>query len=113
MVNDIYDTTQAGLCGNEACGQMSAWFVFSAMGFYPVDPVGGTYEIGTPLFKEMEIKLDNGKTLRITAGNLSKSNIYVKGVKIDGEPWTKTYIPHERIMQGGHIEFDMTGAPDK
>ena len=113
VVNDLYDTTPAGLCGNEDCGQMSAWFVFSAMGFYPVDPVGGTYEIGTPLFKEMEIKLDNGKTLRITAGNLSKSNIYVKGVKIDGEPWTGSYIPHERIMQGAHIEFDMTGAPDK
>ncbi|MDE6368639.1 MAG: GH92 family glycosyl hydrolase, partial [Muribaculaceae bacterium] len=69
VVNELYDVTPAGLCGNEDCGQTSAWFVFSAMGFYPVNPVSGVYELGTPLFKSMELRLDNGKTFKVTAPN--------------------------------------------
>ncbi len=67
VMNELYKNDPAGLCGNEDCGQMSAWYVFSAMGFYPVNPVSGKYEIGTPLFPEMQLHLANGKTFTVLA----------------------------------------------
>jgi predicted alpha-1,2-mannosidase len=111
VMNELYTTTPAGLCGNEDCGQMSAWFVMSAMGFYPVNPVSGEYELGTPLFSSMKLHLANGKTFTVTARNLSKQNIYVKSVEIDGKPYDKTYITHEQIMAGAHIVMEMTDTP--
>ena len=113
VMNRLYDTTPAGLCGNEDCGQMSAWFVFSAMGFYPVNPVIGQYELGTPLFKSMDLKLSNGKTFRVTAPALSKENIYIKSAKLNGEPYNETYITHEQIMSGAHLELEMSATPRK
>lgn len=113
VVNELYDVTPAGLCGNEDCGQTSAWFVFSAMGFYPVNPVSGVYELGTPLFKSMELRLDNGKTFKVTAPNLSKENIYIKSATLDGEPYDKTFITHDIIMRGSHLELEMSSNPDK
>ncbi|MDE5554530.1 MAG: glycoside hydrolase family 92 protein, partial [Muribaculaceae bacterium] len=113
VVNELYDVTPAGLCGNEDCGQTSAWFVFSAMGFYPVNPVSGVYELGTPLFKSMELRLDNGKTFKVTAPNLSKENIYVKSATLDGVPYEKTFITHDMIMNGSHLELEMSPNPVK
>ncbi|MDE7473771.1 MAG: glycoside hydrolase family 92 protein, partial [Muribaculaceae bacterium] len=111
VVEQLYDTTPAGLCGNEDCGQTSAWLVFSAMGFYPVNPVGGVYELGTPLFKSMELKLDNGKTFRVTAPGLSKENIYIKSARLDGAPYNETFITHDIIMNGSHLELEMSPTP--
>ena len=98
VMRKLYFNAPAGLCGNEDCGQMSAWYVFSAMGFYPVDAVSGQYEIGTPLFKEIKMNLSNGKVFRISAPGLTRDNKYIKSMKINGQPYHKSYITHEQIM---------------
>lgn len=113
VMHELYKNTHAGLCGNEDCGQMSAWYVFSAMGFYPVDPVSGKYEIGTPLYPEMKMHLANGKTFTILAPAVSKENIYIQSVKLDGKPYDKSYITHEQIMNGSIFEFEMGNKPGK
>ena len=107
VMHELYQNSPAGLCGNEDCGQMSAWYVFSAMGFYPVDPVSGKYEIGTPLFPEMQMHLSNGNTFTVLAPTVSKENIYIQAVKLDGKPYSKSYITHEQIMEGATLEFEM------
>ena len=111
IMEQLYNTTPAGLCGNEDCGQMSAWFVFSAMGFYPVNPVNGIYELGTPLFKKMQLHLDNGKIFTVNAPDVSKENIYIRSVKIDGKPYDKTFITHEQIMSGATVDMEMSATP--
>ena len=111
VMHELYKNTPAGLCGNEDCGQMSAWYVFSAMGFYPVDPVSGRYEIGTPMYPEMKMHLDNGKIFTVLAPAVSKENIYIKSVKLDGKPYDKSYITHEQIMNGSVFEFEMGNKP--
>ena len=111
VMRDLYFNAPAGLCGNEDCGQMSAWYVFSAMGFYPVNPVSGEYEIGTPLFPEMKLNLDNGKTFTVLAPNVSRENIYIQSVKINGQPYDKSYITHKQIMDGSTVEFVMGNQP--
>ena len=113
VMRDLYKNTPAGLCGNEDCGQMSAWYVFSAMGFYPVNPVSGQYEIGTPLFPETKIHLSNEKTFTILAPTVSSDNIYIQSVKLNGQPYNKSYITHEQIMDGSTIEFEMSNKPGK
>nr|WP_289749711.1 GH92 family glycosyl hydrolase [Muribaculum intestinale] len=111
IMEQLYNTTPAGLCGNEDCGQMSAWFVFSAMGFYPVNPVNGIYELGTPLFKKMQLHLDNGKIFTVNAPDVSKENIYIRSIKIDGKPYDKTFITHEQIMSGATVDMEMSATP--
>ena len=111
VMHELYKNTPAGLCGNEDCGQMSAWYVFSAMGFYPVDPVSGRYEIGTPMYPEMKMHLDNGKIFMVLAPAVSKENIYIQSVKLDGKPYDKSYITHEQIMNGSVFEFEMGNKP--
>ena len=111
VMHDLYFNAPAGLCGNEDCGQMSAWYVFSAMGFYPVNPVSGEYEIGTPLFPEMRLNLGNGKTFTVLAPNVSRENIYIQSVKVNGQPYDKSYITHQQIMDGATIEFVMGNQP--
>lgn len=111
VMNELYRNTPAGLCGNEDCGQMSAWYVFSAMGFYPVDPVGGQYEIGTPLFREAKLRLANGKTFTVLAPEVSKENIYIQSVKLNGRPYDKSYITHSQIMDGSTLELEMAATP--
>lgn len=113
VMHELYKNTPAGLCGNEDCGQMSAWYVFSAMGFYPVDPISGKYEIGTPMYPEMKMHLANGKTFTILAPAVSKENIYIQSVKLDGKPYDKSYITHEQIMNGSIFEFEMGNKPEK
>ncbi len=113
VVDQLYNTSPAGLCGNEDCGQMSAWFVMSAMGFYPVNPVSGIYEIGTPLFPEMTLNLANGKKFRVIARNLSKDNIYVKSMTLDGRPYDKLFLTHDDIASGATLELQMSAQPAK
>lgn len=113
VMHELYKNTPAGLCGNEDCGQMSAWYVFSAMGFYPVDPISGKYEIGTPMYPEMKMHLANGKTFTILAPAVSKENIYIQSVKLNGKPYDKSYITHEQIMNGSIFEFEMGNKPGK
>lgn len=111
VMHELYLNTPAGLCGNEDCGQMSAWYIFSAMGFYPVNPVGGTYEIGTPLFPEMKMHLANGKTFTVLAPTVSRENIYIQSIKMNGKPYTHSYITHEQINEGATLEFEMGNKP--
>lgn len=114
-INDeFYKNAPDGLIGNEDCGQMSAWFILSSLGFYQVNPSQPFYDIGTPLFKEAKIHLENGSTLTIKAPNVSPKNIYVKSVKFKGEEHRKTYLVHKEMMSGNAvIEFEMTDSPDE
>lgn len=111
VVKEMYRNNPAGLCGNEDMGQMSAWYVMSALGFYPVNPVSGRYEIGTPLFRQVKIHLENGKTFTVKAPAVSSDNIYIKGVKVNGQPWHESYLTHDQIMSGATVEFEMTAEP--
>lgn len=111
VLHDLYSNTPAGICGNEDCGQMSAWFVFSSMGFYPVDPVSGQYEIGSPLFPEVKMHVGNDKIFTVLAPAVSAENIYIQSVKLDGKPYDKSYITHDQIMSGATLEFEMGSQP--
>lgn len=111
VLQELYRNDPAGLCGNEDCGQMSAWYVFSAMGFYPVDPVSGRYEIGTPLFTEVKMHLANGNTFTVLAPEASRENIYIQSVKLNGQPYDKDYITHDQIMRGDTLSFEMGNKP--
>ena len=107
-INDLFYLNKPdGLCGNDDCGQMSAWYIFSAMGFYPVNPVGGVYVLGAPQVPEVSIALPNGKTFTVTAVELSKKNKYVQKISLNGKPYDKTSINHQDIMNGGNLVFVM------
>jgi predicted alpha-1,2-mannosidase len=108
----MYTDQPDGLCGNEDCGQMSAWYVFSSMGFYPVNPANGAYVFGSPLFDEAEIQLPEGKTFKVVAENNSKANIYIQSAKLNGQPYEKTFITHKDIEQGGELVFVMGNEPN-
>jgi predicted alpha-1,2-mannosidase len=112
IMDDFYTAKPDGLIGNEDCGQMSAWLIMSSMGFYPVTPGQPEYIIGTPWFPEMEINLENGKVFKITAPEVSKTNCYIQSVKLNGQAYTKSYILHSDIMNGGHLEFEMGSKPN-
>lgn len=111
IMDEMYDTTPAGLCGNEDCGQISAWYVWSALGFYPVNPIAGEYQIGSPQFDEAELHLPGGKKFKIIAHNVSDENIYIKSIRLNNQPWNDPFIRHEDIVKGGVLEFEMTGEP--
>lgn len=111
VMHDLYKNAPDGLCGNEDCGQMSAWYVFSAMGFYPVDPVSGKYEIGTPIYPEVKIHLGNGNVFTVRAKGVNKENRYIQSVSLDGNPYSYSYITHKQIMSGGILEFVMGSQP--
>ncbi len=112
ILTELYDNTPEGLSGNEDCGQMSSWYLLSAMGFYPVNPMGGVYAMGTPIFDKVTIQVDDGKTFVIEANNLSKENIYVQSVTLNGEVLERTWISHQEIMNGGQLIFEMTDIPN-
>ncbi|GAA4182200.1 GH92 family glycosyl hydrolase [Sphingobacterium ginsenosidimutans] len=111
VMEKLYLNNPSGLSGNDDCGQMSAWYVFSALGFYPVDPVSGRYEIGTPLFEHSEFKLANGKKFTVKADHVNKTNIYIQSVTLDGKPLETSYITHEQIMSGATLVFQMGSKP--
>lgn len=111
VMRSLYTNEPSGLCGNEDCGQMSSWYVFSALGFYPVDPISGRYEIGSPLFPEAKLHLGNGKTFTIIAHNAGEENPYIQSVHVNGKPYDKSYITHQMIMQGDTVSFEMGNQP--
>ncbi|MBL7742572.1 MAG: GH92 family glycosyl hydrolase [Chitinophagaceae bacterium] len=113
ICTEFYPNNPDGLIGNEDCGQMSAWFVLSAMGFYPVTPGSGVYALGTPLFDEVNIRLENGKTVVIKTKDHSAGNFYVKDVWLNGKAHPLTYIHHTDIADGGELVFGMSGQPDE
>ncbi|MBQ6087217.1 MAG: GH92 family glycosyl hydrolase [Bacteroidales bacterium] len=110
---ELYTDEPDGLSGNEDCGQMSAWHVQSALGFFQVNPAGGVYVFGTPIFPKAVINLPGGKTFTVTAKGVSDSNIYIRGVKLNGNEYTKSFITYEDIMAGGTLEFTMDSKPDE
>ena len=112
IMTTLYDDTEAGICGNDDCGQTSSWYLFSALGMYPVNPSNGKYVLGKPLMDEGVINVGNGKTFKITAKNASKYK-YVKAVYLNGKPLSKTYISHKQLMSGGELKFVMASKPNK
>jgi predicted alpha-1,2-mannosidase len=113
IMSDLYSSKPDGLCGNEDCGQMSAWYVMSALGFYPVNPASGVYDLGSPIFDTAIIQLENGRNFEIISHNNSQKNVYVQKVKLNGREYNLSYISHKTIMKGGKIEFFMGPAPEK
>jgi len=112
IIDEMYSNTPDGLSGNEDCGQMSAWYVFSAMGFYPVCPGSNDYILGTPKFDSIAINLSNGKRFKIITNNLSKENYYIQSAKLNGLPFSKTYITHFDITKGGKLVLNMGNKPN-
>lgn len=111
IMDEFYKNAPDGLIGNEDCGQMSAWYILSASGFYPVAPGDGVYAFGTPLFPEMTYRLENGKAFTIRAKNISAKNPYILNAKLNGQPYKKAYLTHADLMKGGMLEFAMIDAP--
>ncbi|NLI64641.1 MAG: glycoside hydrolase family 92 protein [Bacteroidales bacterium] len=114
LIREIFDRFYLpkpdGLCGNDDCGQMSAWYIFSAMGFYPVNPANQEYVIGAPQFSKIKLNLAQDKTFTVIANNLSKENKYVKSVTLNGTPLDSFILKHEDIVQGGTLTFEMTNT---
>jgi len=111
IMNELYHDAPDGLSGNEDVGQMSAWYVLSAMGLYQVEPAGGMYIIGTPLFSQMTLRLAQGRNFTISAKNNSSENIYVQQALLNGKPYTRSYIMYEDIIRGGRLELLMGSSP--
>ena len=113
VMNKLYTAQADGYCGDEDNGQTSAWYVFSAMGFYPVCPGANQYVIGTPYFDKMTLHLENGKTMTITAQNCNQDNKYIQSLSINGTPSTKNFFTHDQLIQGGNIQYVMGSTPNK
>jgi predicted alpha-1,2-mannosidase len=113
IVDSLYKDTPQGLPGNEDCGQMSAWYVFSALGFYPVNPDNGTFEIGSPIFPRAAIHLKGNKTFTVIADNVSKENKYIQSATLNGQTYDKPYITYQDIIKGGQLHFVMGPKPNK
>ena len=111
ILTELYTNTPDGISGNEDCGQMSAWFVLSSMGFYSVTPASNQYIIGAPLFPKATINLKNGKTFTIAADSISKTNKYIKSVELNGKNYPYTFLNHKDIVTGGTLRFVMTDKP--
>ncbi len=113
VLNRMYRNNIDGLCGNDDCGQMSAWYIFSALGFYPVCPGTDQYVLGAPYMPYACIQLPEGKKLEVKAPGVSDKNRYVKSVKLNGKPYDKAYLTHSDLMAGGTIEFEMSSKPNR
>jgi predicted alpha-1,2-mannosidase len=112
IMDSFYKPDPDGLIGNEDCGQMSAWYVLSAAGFYPVTPGAPVYAIGTPLFPELRFNLENGKSFVIKARGVSGKNFYIQSARLNGKPYTKSYLLHNDLMAGGELIFEMGAQPN-
>lgn len=113
VMNRFYLPTPDGYCGDEDNGQTSAWYVFSALGFYPVCPGSDEYVLGAPLFKKATIRLENGNKVIINAPENNDENCYVKSMKFNGVPYSKNYLNHNDLMKGATLDFEMSDRPDK
>lgn len=112
-MNRMYHATPDGYCGDEDNGQTSAWYVFSAIGFYPVTPASDQYVIGTPLFKNVTIKLQNGKEISINAPKNNAENKYIKSMKFNGKVNTNNWLSHSELLKGATIDFEMSNTANK
>lgn len=113
ILRGLYNNTPEGICGNDDTGQMSAWYVLSSLGFYPVRHGDGTYIIGSPQFRRATIQLPNGKRLVIKANGVSPQNIYIQSVSWNGQSYHNTFLLHEHLLEGGDLVFEMGAAPKK
>jgi len=113
LLEAMYDNQPDGLAGNEDCGQMSAWYIISALGFYPVDPVSGNYVFGTPLFDRAVVELGNGKSLVVEAKRQSPDDKYVQSINFNGQPYSKAWFRHADVANGATIVFHMGNQPNK
>jgi len=113
IMDKLYQATPDGYCGDEDNGQTSAWYVFSAMGFYPVAPATGEYVLGSPQFKKVTLNLENGQKVEIKTTNQSVENVYIQDLKINGKTYNKNYLEYEQMLKGGTLEFNMSDAPNK
>jgi predicted alpha-1,2-mannosidase len=113
IMDQLYTPTPDGLIGNEDCGQMSAWYVFSAAGFYPVTPGSTTYAIGSPLFPEVRFSLENGKSFVVKAEGVSDRNVYIQSATLNGKPYSKSYLEHADLLAGGELVFTMGSQPNR
>lgn len=111
VMNKLYFATPDGYCGDEDNGQTSAWYVFTALGFYPVCPGSGEYVMGAPYFKKATLHLENGKTVKISAPDNSDENRYIKSMTVNGKKYTKNYLNHFELLKGGNYVFDMDNQP--
>jgi predicted alpha-1,2-mannosidase len=111
IMNRMYKNRPDGLCGNDDCGQMSAWYVFSAMGFYPVCPGSDQYVLGSPNAGQITLFLENSRSFTIKAVNFSDKNVYVKSVRLNGKTHRSPFISHDEIMNGGELVFEMSAKP--
>ena len=112
-MNRLYKATPDGYCGDEDKGQTSAWYVFSALGFYPVTPASDQYALGAPLFRRVTVHLENGKTLTIGAGKNSAASRYVQALRVNGVPCTHNWVSHRQLEQGADLEFTMSPTPNR
>lgn len=113
IMDRMYRPVVDGLCGNDDCGQMSAWYIFTAMGFYPVCPGTDQYVLGAPYLPYMKVNLGENRMLEIKAPAVSSKNRYVHGVKLNGKPWVKAYVSYDDLKNGATLEFDMRSKPNK
>jgi predicted alpha-1,2-mannosidase len=113
VMDRLYTPNPDGYCGDEDNGQTSAWFVFSSMGFYPVTPGSDQYVLGSPLFPQMEVELENGNKITIEAPGNNDETRYIDKMYIDGKPWNKNYVNYFDLMDGAHLEFEMSEEPNK
>ena len=113
VMDRMYSPTPDGYCGDEDNGQTSAWYVFSALGFYPVCPGTDEYIIGAPLFKKATLHFENGNSLVIDAPNNSKKKFYVNSMNVNGADYTKNYLRHENLLKGGTINVEMSNQPNQ
>ena len=113
IMNKLYTAAPDGYCGDEDNGQTSAWYVFSALGFYTVCPGTDEYIVGTPLFKSAKLHLENGKTITIKSDNNQPGHCYIKDMKVNGKSYSRNYLTHDQLMRGANIQFQMSPVPNK
>ena len=112
VMDKLYTSAPDGYCGDEDNGQTSAWYVFSAMGFYPVCPGTDQYVLGSPYFKQMKLYLENGKVVTISSSSNTKSQCYINSMTLNGKKYSKNFITHEDLMKGANIFYQMTDHPN-
>lgn len=113
ILRNLYHDQPDGICGNEDCGQMSAWYIFSSLGFYPVNPANSAYVLGSPLFDEATLNLPGGKTFTVKAVDNLPENKYIQSATLNGQPYEKSFITHRDILNGGTLELQMGSQPNQ
>jgi len=112
-MDKLYQPTPDGYCGDEDNGQTSAWYIFSALGFYPVTPATDQYVLGAPLFKNAIIHLENGNSIKINAPENNADNLYVNSLKVNNQAYSKNWLSHKELMKGAVLDFKMDKTPSK